>query len=207
MLYGLETQYPWDIRGWVPDKPAASEYGYVSRSDSIGCSLEELKSVLVERGIAAVRLAWTPETPQPVFPEEIPELVGAFKRIHVRDARKSVLIGAGLVAFGVVLALVFQDWKFFYLNMFSIFGAVSMAEGVWGLTRSRHYSQEDAIAEASGLRFESWIKNKKITGYTFALGASIVVVGVFQVLAGLEVSVASAGLVKSAVRQGDFVRL
>lgn len=201
-----QTEHAWDLPGLVPDKLAGCDYGYVSAGKVIGCSAEELQREFEFRGPDGIKFVWTPETSQPVFPEKVSLLVNAFRKIAVKKAWQSIFWGVGLVVFGLVLALAFQDWRYFYLNIFSIFGAMMLFESTWQLMRARHYTQEEAEADASSLRFDAWIKKKKISGYTFALAALIVLVGAFQVLSGGE-SITRAGLVKQAVWDGQLWRL
>ncbi len=197
----------WDAPGWVPDKPGVCDYGYVSRGQAVGCSHEELVASFITRGPEDIKLVWTPETPSPVFPEKVPELAAAFKRISLKAANKRIYWGVGLVAFGVAAALWFQDSSFLFRNILAIFGALALVEGVWQRIRLQHYSQEDAAADASSLRFDAWLKNKQISGYTFGLAAFIVAVGLFQGLGGAEESINRAGLVKPAVWDGQVWRL
>lgn len=200
-------EHEWNLPGPIPQKPPAWDYGYVLKGEAIGSTREHLSDLLVERGVSEMRFVWTPETPEPVFPEEVPWLVDAFKRTAVKQARSDFLWGAGFTAFGIVIAVGLQQWDLIYRNIFFVFGAVALVEGAWQYARSRHYSQQDAESDASGARFASWIKNKRLTGYTVLVGACIVIVGTVQVLAGVEESIEMAGLVKPAVWQGQVWRL
>jgi membrane associated rhomboid family serine protease len=202
-----DTTQPWDVPGWIPDKRGVCDYGYVSAGNAVGCDREELLKEFAARGPAGIKFVWTPETFTPVFPEKVPLLVEGFKRIAVRSARNNLLLGLGLIGFGLVLALLWQDWRFLYLNVLSIFGALEIVEGSWQLIRSRHYTQEEAEADASGLRFDAWIRNKKINGYTLGLAAFIVAVGIFQIITDPARSIEAAGLVKHAVWEGQAWRL
>jgi len=197
---------PWNLTGSVPDKPSICDYGYVVRGNAIGSTREELIKALVSRGPGQIKLAWTPETPHPVFPDKIPLLAEAFQKITIREAWKNIGWGSALVALGVVLGLVLQDWKFLYRNLLSVFGALAVAEGVWELWRSRRYDQEEVEATASSLRFDAWIGKKHISGYTFTLCAWIVIVGAAQAVS-FEDSITRAALVKPAVWQGEWWRL
>lgn len=196
----------WDTPGSVPDKPSVCDYGYVAKGQAVGCSREELIASFIARGPDDLKLVWTPETPEPVFPEKVPELVGAFKRISVKAANKNIYWGVGFVAVSATAAVWFDDSRVLFRSLFAILGALALVDGAWQRIRLRHYTQEDAAAEASSLRFNAWIKNKQITGYTLALGAYIVLVGASQVVAG-EDSINHAGLVKQAVWDGQVWRL
>lgn len=194
----------WDVQGWIPDKPATWDYGYVVQGQTIGSTREGLSEVLVERG-ADISFVWTPTTPEPVWPERVPFLIDAFRRILVREARNAMLIGATLVGLSVLLAVGLQEWALIYRNFLFVCGAVALTEGLWRYARSRQYTQEDVAADASAARFTSWLGNKSISGYTVTLAACIVVVGVVQ--AFVEDAIGVAGLVKPAVRNGEIWRL
>ncbi|HSS19805.1 MAG TPA: rhomboid family intramembrane serine protease [Pyrinomonadaceae bacterium] len=201
----LQSQHPWEITGSVSDKPKVSDYGYLIKDQSIGCSKEDLIKE-ASRG-PLLRLVWTPETPEPVRPETVSFLTPAFKKRAVREAWKLLAGGAALLLFGIVLSFSLDDWKYLYRNLWAVIGGVLLVEGAWGLRRARAFTIEDAQSDASSARFASWAENKGIGGYTVLLAAAIVLVGVAQLLAGDSESIQAAGLVKAAVWQGQIWRL
>ena len=199
------TKQPWDISRPVPEKVSVFDYGYVVNGFTIGCTKEELIKEVAARG-PALDFVWTPEFPQPVFPERLQFLTTSFKKRAVKDARQAITWGGALVAFGLTLAVIFNDWHL-YRNFLAVIGVVVMIEGGWALYRTRNFTIEDAASEASAARFDRWSENKSISGYTFGLCAALVVVGIVQVFYGLDESFEQAGLVKSAVWQGQVWRL
>jgi membrane associated rhomboid family serine protease len=199
-------EHDWDLAGWVPDKSRVCDYGYVVKGQAIGCSREELVKAFPYRA-AEIKLVWTPETPEPVFPEKVPLLLDAFRKLAVKEARNALFWGLAILTGGLVMALAIGEWKLLYRNFLVAIGAVFLIEGAWQLARTRHYTLEDAEADASTLRFTTWINNKHVSGYTFLLAACIVIVGVFQGAVGAEQSINIAGLVKPAVWQGQVWRL
>lgn len=203
----IQTGHEWELPGRIPDKPDGCDYGYVIKGEAICCTREELISALVERGLSVIKLVWTPETPRPVFPEKVPLLLTAFKQLAAKEARTELYWGAGLLAFGVVLALGFGDWELLYRNIFSVLGAVALIGGLWELRRIRNYTQADAESAASSARFAEWVSSKAISGYTVTIAACIILVGLAQVLTGDEASIQAAGLVKQEVRRGQWWRL
>ena len=198
-------QHEWDVTGWIPDKPANWDYGYVIKGQTIGSTREGLSKLLEQRG-AEISFVWTPETPEPVWPERVPFLIDAFRRIQVREARNAILYSAAFVGLGVLLAAGLEDWTLLYRNIFFVFGAVGLTEGIWRYARSRHYTQEEAESDASTGRFTYWLKDKNISGYTITLAAYIVGVLIVQAL-NEDAAVEAAGLVKPAVRNGEIWRL
>lgn len=110
-------------------KPAVCDYGYFINEQAYRATREKLIE-LVQRG-TEVDFVWTPETPEPVAPERVPFLLDAFRSRSRRQARNAILIGAGLIAFGIVLAAVIQKWSLVYRSLLSVIGAVSLIEGIW----------------------------------------------------------------------------
>ena len=205
MLTTSSQQHEWDVTGWIPDKLGLWDYGYVIKGQTFGAATREELCKVFETRVAEITFVWTPETPQPVFPEEVPFLIDTFRRIQVKEARKAALTGLALLAFGVVLSILFEKWQYVYRSFFGVIGAVVLFEGIWSYARARNYSQEEAAADASAGRFGTWLENHSTSGYTFALAACICVVSVVQ--AFVENSIEVAGLVKPAVRNGEIWRL
>ena len=199
----------WELPGRIPDKPSDSAYGFMTNwHEVVKCSdAEELVSEVIKRGVKRIKFVWTPETPKPVYPETVPSLVIAFQKQAAADARKAIYWGAGLLAFGAILALAFHNWQLLYRNLLAMLGAFMLIAGAYELYRARNYTQEDAESAASSERFGTWLKAKHITGYTFAIASCIVIVGVAQLIAGDKESIEAAGLVKPAVWQGQWWRL
>ena len=193
----------WDLLPAVPVKPAVCDYGYFINEKAYRASREKLID-LVQRG-TEVSFVWTPETAEPVPPERVPFLLDAFRTRSRKQARNAILIGAGLIVFGIVLAVVLQRWSLVYRGFWSVIGAVSLIEGIWRYSQSRQYSLEDAASDASTARFTAWIKKKNLSGYAFTLAACIVVVGGAQIFP--DDPIKAAGLVKPAVRNGEIWRL
>lgn len=202
MLTSLQ-QHKWNLPHSVPAKPAGWDYGYVLKGQAIGRTREQLIE-LVQRG-AEMSYVWTPDTPEPVLPESVPFLIDAFRRNIRREARNTILFGAGLVVFDVLTAIVLHEWSLVYRSFLFVLGAVFLIDGIWVYAGSRHYTQEDAMSDAATARFAAWIKNKPLSGYSFTLAACIVVVFVIQSF--LENSIEVAGLVKPAVWNGEIWRL
>lgn len=202
-----QISHEWELPGWIPDKPAGCDYGFVVKDQAISCSREELISKVAERGVPEIKFVWTPETPHPILPEKVPLLVTAFKQRAVKEARKAIYWGAGFLAFGIVLSLALTSWEMLYRSFLTVLGAVALIGGVWELHSTKHYTQRDAESVASRARFAEWIKSKQITVYTLGVAACIVVVMVAQQISGEKQSIEAAGLVKPAVWQGQVWRL
>jgi len=101
--------------------------------------------------------------------------------------------------------MVAHKWSLVYRNLFFVFGAVVLTEGIWQYSRLRRYTPEEAASDASTARFTGWIEKKSVSGYTSTLAGCIVVVAIAQAFSNF--SVEAAGLVKPAVKNGQIWRL
>lgn len=197
-------QREWDVPESVPVKSSIMDYGYVIKGQTIGCTRNELvESLLQRRG--EIDFVWTPDTSQPVHPERVPFLVGALREIESASARKWILWGAAVVAFAVIVAFVSESWGKLSRDIIFTFGALLLAAGNTRYWRSRTYSQEDAVNDASATRFEVWVQKKSVSVYTTAVIGFLCLV---SIVAGIADNAdALAGLVKPAVWRGEVWRL
>ena len=196
-------QHQWDLVDRIPAKPVGSDYGCFINGQAHTSTREGLID-LVQSG-KEVSFVWTPETPEPVFPEEVPFLLNGFRSNLRKQARDAVLIGAALIAFGIVLALIAQQPHLVYRSFWPVLGGLSLVEGIWRYKQSRQYSLEDAASDASAARFTAWIKKNSLSGYAVTLAACIAIVSALQVFSSDPIG--AAGLVKPAVRNGELWRL
>lgn len=197
-------QREWDVLDSVPPKSSIMDYGYIVNGQTVGCTRDELVESLLKRR-RVISFVWTPDTPQPVRPEQVPFLVGALREIETKSARQWILWGAAIVALAVIIAFVSQSWGQFSRDIIFTLGALILAAGNTRYWRSRTYTQEDAVNDASAGRFDDWVQKKTINGYAIAVLGSI---GLVSIIASIAVdSNALAGLVKPAVWRGEWWRL
>ena len=196
--------HPWDSMVRVPEKNPMWEYGYVLDGKPLGTTRAHLIDLVEKRG-ADIKLVWTPETPEPVFPERVPFLVEALRTVYAREARHQIYLGAALAGAGVVIAIALQDLTFISRGILVVFGAVFLVEGLWMHRRSRHYTQEDAASDAGAARFATWLRKKSLSGYAISLAACIIIVGMVQMLNPDWLK--AAALVKPSVWNGEIWRL
>jgi membrane associated rhomboid family serine protease len=135
----------------------------------------------------------------------VPFLLDVSRNNLRRQARNAILIGLALVLLAIAIAVVAHKWSLVYRNLFFVFGAVVLTEGIWQYARLRRYTPEEAASDASTARFAGWIEKKSVSGYTFTLAGCIVVVVIAQALSNFSVD--AAGLVKPAVKHGQIWRL
>ncbi len=197
-------EHPWDVVGPIPEKAAIWQYGYVINGQAVSSTPEDLVRIIESRG-AEIQFVWTPETPTAVLPERVPFLVEGFRRSQAKGARNNMLVGGAIAGVGLLVAIGLREWEFVYRGLLVVIGAMFLVEGIWSYWRSRNYTQEDAMSDASTARFASWLKSKGLSGYTITLAACIIVVGVVQVLNPDWLKVAA--LVKPSVREGEIWRL
>jgi membrane associated rhomboid family serine protease len=198
----VSREHQWDLPDTLPVK-LESAYGYVCGKRGFVSTRDDLIA-LVRRG-QPLSLVWTPDTPEPVYPETVPFLLDALRANQRRTARNAMFWGAGFIAVAIVTALVGQDWRLLYRNFFFPLGALFATEGIWILWCSRSYTQADAMGDRSSDRFREWLKKKKLSVYSLTLLACLVVVIIAQQIA--ENSVEVTGLVKPAVWNGEIWRL
>lgn len=197
-------QHPWDKVGPLPEKAAIWEYGYVINGQAVSSNPEHLVRMIEAQG-TAIQFVWTPEHIHPVLPERVPFLVEGFRRNQARAARRDLILGAILAGVGLLVAIGMRDWNLVYRGLLVVFGAVVLVQGIWMYRRSRNYTQEDAVSDASSDRFTSWLKSQTLSRYTIALAGCLIVVGLVQVLNPDWLKVAA--LVKPSVREGEIWRL
>jgi rhomboid protease GluP len=198
--------HQWETVHLIPDKPSGSDYAYVVRDKAYACTRQGLLDSIATLG-AQVTLVWTPNSNEPVRPEQIEFLVAEFQKRTQKQAKRAILLGSGLVAACIIVALALNQWKTGFRNLVFLFGAITLFEGLWEFYRTRSFTMLDAQADAGAERFAEWLKKKSVSGYTVAVVAAIIIVGFAQVLAGDKESIEAAGLVKSAVWQGQIWRL
>src|ERR1043165_2932985 len=65
--------HEWEKPGRINVKPSDFAYGYMTHwRELVECSdAEELLSKVTQQGVSRIKLVWTPETPQPVYPEQL----------------------------------------------------------------------------------------------------------------------------------------
>lgn len=91
------------------------------------------------------------------------------------------------------------SWTLLFRSIFFILGFVSIAAGLWGLYQSKHLSLDDIIPTQEAVEFIG--QTEFLTPYySYALVGAIVLVGVVQVVVGLDESFTRAAFVKQ-----DFI--
>lgn len=191
-----------------PLKPAElGEYGYIHDGVAKGCTAEEL----IRRcgGLGLPDAVWTPESDRIVLPTAAAllhdQIASAPQRLGwSQPAAVAGLLG--LAACGIGIA-----WDHI---MWSIAGAVLLVGSVAlqiarfiSLRRIVRRLQPEAVARDTELAlFNGWLASQPVT-FTRGLQASVVIVGVLQLVVGSAESIELAALIKTQVWEGEWWRL
>ena len=131
----------------------------------------------------------------------------AFKRKSRSDANSNIIWGsgfillhAGLLVFGVIA---FSD---LFRSLFFIIGVAGLAAGLWEYYGSKKLTLVDLRNHNEAQTFTKSVEKSAIP-YTTAILGCLIVVAVPEFIAGENESIQAAGLVKSAVWDGEVWRL
>jgi len=142
---------------------------------------------------------------------EAPDQVGAsleeYKRKSRKDAISALLWSSGLILLHIIL-LVFDVIRFsdLYRSLLFIIGVVGFGGGIWEYYQAKRLTIEDLAKSNEAQEFTKSIEKTPIIR-TKAVLACLIVVAVLQLIAGDKESIQAAGLVKSAVWNGEIWRL
>jgi membrane associated rhomboid family serine protease len=213
---------PWDSTELFPPKPEQGEYGWRYRGRSQACTRDELIEQCRSSKVEPIDLVWTPETERLVPPAEVPWLLEPLRHRARGDLRHNLRIDAAMLAIFVAY-LYYALWWLklpsippLYLAMFLLFAIVPAAQDIWALSRLRK-SFGFLAEQASALRYGVWLGGRRIVA-SYVLAGALVAVWAAQVVVDgfapsraptteLATSIGAAGLVKPAVRDGEWWRL
>lgn len=202
---------------------APEGWGWVDRkgNQSPCKDLEDLRESIVSDAGARVDLVWTPESPNLVLPEELPELLSALKEARLRwaeweieEGRKQMLI-FGVVFAGLLAYTLFAGQKLMAfgplglaLLLLLILGFIPWYQGVKRRKRAKLAMAGELEVDLEGLRFETWLLHQKAP-YTRVLLVLIAFVGLVQVVGpgNMLSDVNAAGLTKTQGGASDWWRL
>lgn len=130
-----------------------------------------------------------------------------FKQKSRSDAIAPILWGSGLVLLHVIL-LVFEVITFstLFRSLFFIIGVVALAVGIWGYYAAKRLTLVDLRNHNEAQAFAKSVEKSAIP-YTTGVLACLIVVAVPEMIVGENESIEAAGLVKSAVWDGEVWRL
>jgi membrane associated rhomboid family serine protease len=140
-------------------------------------------------------------------PSEPADFLENGRRVIRKRASSEILLGGGIVLFHLLLlgggVIVLRH---IFRSILFVIGLAAIAHGVWELHRARNITLEDLKPTDQEKEFAESLKN--ITPlYTWIILATLITVGICQPVFESKKSIEAAGLVKGAVRQGEWWRL
>lgn len=156
---------------------------------------------------------------EPIIEEEdtpkmtIEEYVAEQRRSIRRKSLWATGIGGFLVAVHLIWLILFglagvePDFSILFRSLFFVLGLFFFIAGIYGLYYSKTLSAEDVIPSPEAIEFARRAAGTRPI-YTYIFVFSIAAVFLAQLMAGLELSVVRAGLVKSLViKDGEYWRI
>jgi membrane associated rhomboid family serine protease len=139
--------------------------------------------------------------------EQTGDSLEKYKQKCRQDAISAILWGSALILLHVIL-LVFAVIGFseIFRSLLFIIGVVGLTSGIWEYYQARSLTLADLHNDNEARKFAKSVEKTSIT-YTKAVLACLIVVAVPEMIAGEKESIQAAGLVKSAVWDGEVWRL
>jgi membrane associated rhomboid family serine protease len=192
-----------------PTPSPPTEYGYFDAQGPHPASREDLVRMCREELIP--RLVWTPESPEPVPPEEVPFLLEAIRGRLAGGAKTQAIIVGAIVA--VLAVQRYQEGQLYPGSMWSVYLLFGV---VWAGLRVREWHSSSRLTP-QGFRDlvrqsqESAVLRQVPVVYMRWIAGMIVLGGVAQMIASsggaLQFGVAPGGMVPDAIRAGQWWRL
>jgi Uncharacterized membrane protein (homolog of Drosophila rhomboid) len=130
-----------------------------------------------------------------------------YKRKSRKDAISAILWGSGFILLHIVLLVSgVIGFSALFRSLFFIIGVVGFVGGGWEYYQARTLTVEDLNKHNEAQEFSQSIEKTPII-YTKAVLACLIAVAALQLIAGNKESIQAAGLVKSAVWEGETWRL
>ncbi len=201
---------PWMAPDLFPAKPAESEYGFAVGPRAVGCSQADLAARCGDRKQSPVWLVWIPESHRLVPPCEVPFLHQALLESALGRTRQGLAVALFSSAFfglAYFVPLLMSRRAFpGMLLLFCILGAIPVIEGLLALRHLRGDAAGVMARESAVVRYASWLYGRKLQ-VTWMLAGILIGLQLLQFLVGGDASIRAAGLMKPAVREGEWWRL
>lgn len=200
---------PWALTSLLREKPSSGDWGYFGSGTPVACNEQELAEKARKSGAESILLVWTPNHPLVQTVYEIPQIASSVAARLKKELWNR--IGASLILFpllGVIAVLVREDprQREFWILILAIFVLIPIVDAALGLVRLRRQLPAVLAAENEMIRFSLW--ESRMPRWLTNRGMWLLIgVYVIQHVTGIQDSAAKAGLVKSAVREGDWTRL
>lgn len=130
-----------------------------------------------------------------------------YKQKCRQDAISAIVWSSALILLHIVLLVVAViGFAELFRSLLFIIGVVGLAAGIWEYYRARRLTLVDLHSHNEAQEFTKSVEKTSLT-YTTAVLACLIVVAVPEFIAGEKESIQAAGLVKSAVWDGEVWRL
>jgi membrane associated rhomboid family serine protease len=140
-------------------------------------------------------------------PPEPAELLESGRRAIRKEAAKGILLGGGIVFLHLILmgagVLALRN---ILRSILFVIGLAAIAQGIWEIHRARDLTLGDLKPTEQEKEFAESLKSTTPL-YTYIILACLIAVGICQPVFKSKNSIEAAGLVKSAVRHGEWWRL
>lgn len=201
---------PW-LRRDLLSAPFASPYGYYRKRKAIPAPLDAIQEAIGKDGSERIHMVWTPDS---LHVQAISQVEALRAAILLRDKyayqRGRIFRTFQLTIFFLALLLLpawLNHWPQWVYVPLVVIGVIPLGLVVW-------YEKSKPIAEREGYwekravndRYQFWLQHQ-VQLSSWAILVALVGVGLVEYSLGLTKSVESAGLVKSAVWQGEVWRL
>jgi len=191
------------------EKPATGEWGYFGAGTPVVCNETVLAEKARKTGSESILLVWTPNHPLVQTVYEVPQIAESVAARLKKELWNR--IGASLILFpllAVIAVLVREDQRQreFWILILAIFVLIPVVDAALGLVRLKRKLATVLASENEMIRFSLW--ESRMPRWLTNRGMWLLIgVYVIQHVTGIQESAAKAGLVKSAVRDGDWLRL
>lgn len=215
----MGTELPWMDDSNFPTRPEGSSHGYRRgfrrRSPLTTCNCRELQEALQGDKWQKISLAWTPERSRLLPPIEFPSLYEACKARAFTAARNLLLFAAlttALTVSGMIFFLFDVDWSKLPIKTQAIlFISLATVLGIFALhfydfCNARKFSSKYRANQIVAERYGYWLFSQNGT-WRYAIPLCLVLVWILEIYTPGISSLQAAGLVKEAVRNGEWWRL
>lgn len=213
----LSASPPWLEDAAFPPPPEPDTYGYLQGKHSQSCSQPELIDQIQRDTNKAIALVWAPDTPRAQPPEALPWLFEALRdreRAYLKQAIRLALINTVLFALTLAMsAATRRGAGQFQVFLLVTLGVIPLLKQSWGLYRLPGFTPEALARRLPEARYASWLGRMRAP-WSWALLWCISAVALVQFLLGVRFlldpahsTIAAAGIVKPAIRAGEWWRL
>ena len=203
-------QPPWLSAAIIPEIPAGSDYGYLKGGKLTPCSRDELLSLLSTPQTDDLDLVWTPAQDHLVPAAAVPEFADALRKCRRKQLGVEVFGGTGWIVLGVISGMTLpvdptEEHRINQIWIVPLFvGLLAIGQGIWQFARPAYLAREEASLSQS--RFSIWAREQSHIA-TWLIAGSALLPSILAMFFGLGRAADAAGLVRSAVLEGETWRL